>query len=65
MLHYLRIHRARRRYTVAMPIIRQVPPLSVNAVYDSAAVAILLSGMGRGGADELALLRKKGAITIA
>ncbi|MHB1230549.1 MAG: chemotaxis-specific protein-glutamate methyltransferase CheB [Halothiobacillus sp.] len=38
---------------------------SVNAVYDSAAVAILLSGMGRDGADELALLREKGAITIA
>ncbi|MHB8920336.1 MAG: chemotaxis protein CheB [Halothiobacillus sp.] len=37
----------------------------MNAVYDSAAVAILLSDMGRGGADELALLREKGAITIA
>lgn len=38
---------------------------SVAEVYGSSAVAGLLTGMGRDGADELKLLREKGAITFA
>jgi two-component system chemotaxis response regulator CheB len=38
---------------------------SVAAIYAGDAVAGLLSGMGRDGADELKLLRDKGAVTFA
>lgn len=38
---------------------------SLVEVYGGEAVAILLTGMGRDGAEELKLLREKGAITIA
>lgn len=38
---------------------------SLAAVYGGAAVAGLLSGMGRDGAEELKLLRDKGAVTFA
>jgi len=38
---------------------------SVAQTYGARAVAVLLTGMGRDGADELKLLRDKGAITIA
>lgn len=38
---------------------------SVREAYGAASVGILLTGMGRDGADELALLRLAGAVTIA
>lgn len=38
---------------------------SVAEVYGSSAVGILLTGMGRDGADELKLMKDKGAATIA
>jgi two-component system, chemotaxis family, protein-glutamate methylesterase/glutaminase len=38
---------------------------SVREIYGSNAAAVLLTGMGRDGADELKLLRDRGAITIA
>lgn len=38
---------------------------SLAAVYGGKAVACLLTGMGRDGADELRLLKDKGAVTIA
>lgn len=38
---------------------------SVAEIYGSAAVAGLLTGMGRDGAEELRLLREKGALTFA
>lgn len=38
---------------------------SLAAVYGGEAVAVLLTGMGRDGAEELRLLKEKGAITIA
>ncbi len=38
---------------------------SLAAVYGDEAVAVLLTGMGRDGAEELRLLKGKGAVTIA
>lgn len=38
---------------------------SLAAVYGDKAAAVLLTGMGRDGAEELGLLRGKGAVTIA
>jgi two-component system, chemotaxis family, protein-glutamate methylesterase/glutaminase len=38
---------------------------SIGAVYGGEAVAVLLTGMGRDGAEELRLLKGKGAVTIA
>ncbi|MBU1101608.1 MAG: chemotaxis-specific protein-glutamate methyltransferase CheB [Bacteroidetes bacterium] len=38
---------------------------SLAEVYGSRSIAILLSGMGKDGADQLKVLREKGAITIA
>lgn len=38
---------------------------SLTETYGSRSVAILLSGMGKDGADQLKVLREKGAITIA
>lgn len=38
---------------------------SVAAAYGSSAVGVLLTGMGRDGADELKLMRSVGAVTIA
>jgi two-component system chemotaxis response regulator CheB len=38
---------------------------SVAKVYGASAVGVLLTGMGRDGAEELKLMREKGAVTIA
>ncbi len=69
--YHLAVNSARRFVLIDKPPLHNVKPSasylfkSVAEVYGSKAIGILLTGMGKDGAKELALMKETGALTIA